>query len=51
MFCIALCSPVCANGHCLANNSCLCYPGWTGDRCRTGELSHIPVSVFLCVFV
>ena len=33
---IALCSPLCANGYCVQSNSCVCYPGWTGGRCRIG---------------
>ena len=36
---VVLCSPVCANGYCVQTNSCVCDPGWTGDRCRIGESS------------
>ena len=34
---VALCRPVCANGYCDQPDTCICYSGWTGDRCRTGK--------------
>ena len=36
LICLVLCSPVCGNGYCVPTNSCVCNPGWTGDRCRLG---------------
>ena len=32
----AVCVPPCENGVCNRPGTCICEPGWTGSRCRTG---------------
>ena len=44
------------NGYCVQTNSCVCDPGWTGDRCRIGESSNMytckcKVSIFLKILM
>ena len=50
-----MCSPPCANGVCVANDTCSCSEGYTGERCTDAcELNHSvegQTSVTVCVYV
>ena len=37
----AVCVPPCENGVCNRPGTCVCEPGWTGSRCRTGKQGYI----------
>ena len=36
----AVCVPPCENGVCDRPGTCICEPGWTGSRCRTGKQGY-----------
>ena len=55
---IVFCTPPCSRGICTSNNNCVCDPGWTGSRCRTGihtlfiiNMVYFLIDINECAFV